>query len=71
MRREVVVVAQVSDEARFDERRRETEGSGACSSFAECEAVCPKEMSIDFIARMNRHFLEPKAKGETKTPPST
>jgi succinate dehydrogenase / fumarate reductase iron-sulfur subunit len=35
----------------------EKEGFGACSNFAECEAVCPKEISIDFIARMNRDFL--------------
>ncbi len=30
---------------------------GACSNYAECEAVCPKEISIDFIARMNREYL--------------
>ena len=48
----------------------EKEGFGACSNFAECEAVCPKEISIDFIARMNRDFLKAKANGETKTPPS-
>jgi succinate dehydrogenase / fumarate reductase iron-sulfur subunit len=41
----------------------EKEGFGACSNFAECEAVCPKEISIDFIARMNRDFLEARTKG--------
>jgi succinate dehydrogenase / fumarate reductase iron-sulfur subunit len=30
---------------------------GSCSNFAECEAVCPKGISIDFIAEMNRHYL--------------
>ncbi len=30
---------------------------GACTNFGECEAVCPKEISIDFIARMNRDYL--------------
>ena len=30
---------------------------GACSNFRECEGVCPKEISVDFIARMNREFL--------------
>jgi succinate dehydrogenase / fumarate reductase, iron-sulfur subunit len=39
----------------------EKEGFGACSNFAECEAVCPKEISIDFIARMNRDYLKGKA----------
>jgi succinate dehydrogenase / fumarate reductase, iron-sulfur subunit len=38
-------------------------GFGACSNFAECEAVCPKRISIDFIARMNRDYLKAKARG--------
>jgi len=29
------------------------EGFGACSMHRECEAVCPKEISVNFIARMN------------------
>jgi succinate dehydrogenase / fumarate reductase iron-sulfur subunit len=33
------------------------EGFGACTVTGSCEAVCPKEISLDFIARMNRsHF---------------
>jgi succinate dehydrogenase / fumarate reductase, iron-sulfur subunit len=46
----------------------EQEGFGYCSNFAECEAVCPKEISIDFIARMNRDYLKARSKGEMKTP---
>jgi succinate dehydrogenase / fumarate reductase iron-sulfur subunit len=34
------------------------EGFGPCSNFAECEAVCPKRISIDFIARLNRDHLQ-------------
>ena len=30
---------------------------GSCTMFGECEAVCPKEISIDFIARMNRDYI--------------
>lgn len=41
----------------------EKEGFGACSNFAECEAVCPKGISIDFIAQMNRDFIKAKARG--------
>ena len=41
----------------------ETAGFGACSNFAECEAVCPKGISIDFIARMNRDYLKAKLRG--------
>ncbi|MEZ5294276.1 MAG: succinate dehydrogenase/fumarate reductase iron-sulfur subunit [Vicinamibacterales bacterium] len=35
----------------------DTEGFGACSNEGECEAVCPKEISIASIARMHRDFL--------------
>ena len=32
-------------------------GFGNCSNEAECEAVCPKEISIDNIARMRREYM--------------
>ena len=32
-------------------------GFGNCTNHAECEAACPKGISIDFIARMNRDYL--------------
>lgn len=34
------------------------EGFGACTNYRECEAACPKRISINFIARMNRDFLK-------------
>ena len=33
------------------------EGFGSCSNHEECEAACPKDISVDFIARMNRDLL--------------
>jgi succinate dehydrogenase / fumarate reductase iron-sulfur subunit len=39
----------------------EAQGFGACSNYAECEAVCPKGISIDFIARMNRDYVKGKS----------
>jgi len=33
------------------------QGFGNCSNEAECEAVCPKEIKLTHIARMNREFL--------------
>ncbi|HET7436788.1 MAG TPA: succinate dehydrogenase/fumarate reductase iron-sulfur subunit, partial [Thermoanaerobaculia bacterium] len=39
---------------------------GTCTMFRECEAVCPKEISVDFIARMNRDYLSAKFKSQTK-----
>ena len=35
---------------------------GSCSNMRECEAVCPKGMSIDFIEEMNRDFLRSQFK---------
>lgn len=35
-------------------------GFGNCSNEAECEAACPKEISIANIARLNREFLRAK-----------
>jgi len=37
--------------------RMEREGFGACSNYRECEAVCPKRISVAWIARLNRDFL--------------
>jgi succinate dehydrogenase / fumarate reductase iron-sulfur subunit len=35
---------------------------GSCTMYGECEAVCPKEISLDFIARMNRDYIAAKVK---------
>ena len=35
----------------------EAEGFGHCTNHLECEAACPKQISTEFIARMNREFL--------------
>jgi succinate dehydrogenase / fumarate reductase iron-sulfur subunit len=37
--------------------RMDKEGFGACSVTGSCEAVCPKGISINFIARMNGCYL--------------
>ena len=37
--------------------RHDVEGFGSCSNEGECEAVCPKEIRITNIARMNRQYL--------------
>src|SRR5918999_3174815 len=38
--------------------RMEQEGFGSCTNIGECEAACPKEISLDFIGRMNRDFMK-------------
>ena len=34
------------------------EGFGGCTNHRECEAACPKEISVDFIARLNRDLMK-------------
>jgi len=36
----------------------DSEGFGHCTNEAECEAACPKEISIQHIARLNREFAK-------------
>ena len=44
-RRALAMVQQMDDE-----------GFGNCTVTGSCEAVCPKEISLDFITRMNREY---------------
>lgn len=37
-------------------------GFGNCSNYSECSAVCPKEISLDFIAQLNRDYTKASAK---------
>jgi succinate dehydrogenase / fumarate reductase, iron-sulfur subunit len=46
-RRAVAMVAQVNAEA-----------FGYCTNIGECEAVCPKDIKLEVIARMNGDFLK-------------
>ena len=51
-RRALAMVAQMDQE-----------GFGDCSNHGECEAVYPKEVSIENIARMRREFVKGALKG--------
>jgi succinate dehydrogenase / fumarate reductase iron-sulfur subunit len=37
-------------------RQMDQEGFGACTVTGSCEAVCPKEISLSFIAKLNRDY---------------
>ena len=39
----------------------DAEGFGTCTNHGECEAACPKEIRIEFIARMNADYLKASA----------
>jgi succinate dehydrogenase / fumarate reductase iron-sulfur subunit len=32
-------------------------GFGNCSNHGECQAACPKGLTLNYIAQMNRQFL--------------
>jgi succinate dehydrogenase / fumarate reductase iron-sulfur subunit len=38
-------------------QQHDREGFGHCTNINECEAACPKEISVEFIAQLNRDFL--------------
>lgn len=38
-------------------QQMDEEGFGNCTNQYECEAVCPKEISVKFIAKMNREYM--------------
>jgi len=39
-------------------KQMDAEGFGNCTNYYECSAVCPKLISHEFIARMNRDYLK-------------
>ena len=47
-------------EAMVDEMERHF---GSCTNMGECTVACPKEISLDFIALMNRDWLRAKLAG--------
>jgi succinate dehydrogenase / fumarate reductase iron-sulfur subunit len=46
--------------------QHDREGFGACSNYFECEAVCPKEISVKFIADLNRDYVRSSLVGAEK-----
>ncbi|MAT39554.1 MAG: succinate dehydrogenase [Ectothiorhodospiraceae bacterium] len=38
--------------------KMDEEGFGGCTNYYECEAVCPKQIPVKFIAQMNRDYLK-------------
>ena len=45
-------------------RQMDEEGFGNCSNIGACEVQCPKNISIENIARMNREYLSATVKPE-------
>ena len=51
---------KVEDETRVANmvKQMDLEGFGNCSNTYACEAECPKEISVENIARMNRRYMK-------------
>jgi succinate dehydrogenase / fumarate reductase iron-sulfur subunit len=47
-------------------QQMDAEGFGGCTVTGSCEAVCPKEISIDFIAQMNRDYAAALLEGRQR-----
>ena len=45
-------------------QQMDAEGFGSCTVTGSCEAVCPKEISLSFIAKMNRDYGLATLKGK-------
>jgi succinate dehydrogenase / fumarate reductase iron-sulfur subunit len=56
--------AERYDRAVLMVEQMDKEGFGGCTNYGECEAVCPKEISLDFIAAMNRDLLKATLTGQ-------
>jgi succinate dehydrogenase / fumarate reductase iron-sulfur subunit len=48
-------------------RQMDAEGFGNCTVTGSCEAVCPKEIRLEFIARMNRDYGRAVLKGGSQS----
>lgn len=44
--------------------QHDDEGFGGCTNIGECTAVCPKEIPLETISRLNRDLLGALARGE-------
>ncbi len=47
-------------------KQMDDEGFGGCTNFGECSAVCPKEISLQTIARLNHELLGGTLRGAGK-----
>ena len=49
---------EAKERARKMVAQMDKEGFGNCSNQSECQAVCPKEISVSFIGTLNREYLK-------------
>ena len=57
--------AERLDRARNMVAQMDAEGFGGCTNHGECEAACPKGVSLQWIARMNREVVRSAVKADS------
>lgn len=57
--------AERLDRARNMVAQMDAEGFGGCTNHGECEAACPKGVSLEWIARMNREVVRSAVKSDS------
>jgi len=59
--------AERQDRARKMVAQMDAEGFGGCTNHGECEAACPKGVSLRWIARMNRELVRSMVRADAPT----
>ena len=62
---------EAEDRVRTMVAQMDAEGFGGCTNHLECEAVCPKGISAELIAKMNRDFAKSMLFARSKVPRRT
>jgi succinate dehydrogenase / fumarate reductase iron-sulfur subunit len=57
--------AERQDRARKMVAQMDAEGFGGCTNHGECEAACPKGVSLRWIARMNRELVRSMVRADS------
>ena len=57
--------AERQDRARKMVAQMDAEGFGGCTNHGECEAACPKGVSLRWIARMNRELVRSMVRSDS------
>jgi succinate dehydrogenase / fumarate reductase iron-sulfur subunit len=57
--------AERHDRARKMVAQMDAEGFGGCTNHGECEAACPKGVSLQWIARMNRELVRSMVRSDS------
>ncbi len=59
--------AERPERARRMVAQMDAEGFGGCTNHGECEAACPKGVSLKWIARMNRELVRSMVKSDSRS----